>query len=95
MTTKIIPELNYYIIGGALLALTLLTYVAARFDFGEWNLVVALAIAACKGILIILYFMHARYANWLTWVVIAAGLLWFGILFVLTMSDYVTRYPAM
>ena len=91
MASKTISELNYYVIGGVLLAFTLLTYIAARFDFGEWNLVIALVIAACKGMLIILYFMHARYSSWLTWVVIGAGLLWFGILFALTMSDYVTR----
>jgi hypothetical protein len=35
--------------------------------------------------------MHARYSDWLTWVVIGAGALWLGILFVLTMGDYITR----
>ena len=67
---------------------------AARVDLGRWNAPVGLAIAACKAVLIILYFMHARYSNWLTWIVVAAGLLWLGILLVLTMSDYLTRIQA-
>lgn len=94
MASKSISEFTNYIIGGALLCLTLLTYVAALFDLGIGNLIVALLIAAVKASLIILYFMHARYSNKLVLIVILGALLWFGILFVLTMSDYVTRYPA-
>lgn len=93
--TKTISEFTNYIIGGALLVLTLSTYLAALVDLGIGNLIVALLIAAAKASLIILYFMHARYSNRLIWVVIGAALLWFGILFTLTMSDYVARYPAM
>lgn len=95
MASKIISEQTYYIICGALLVFTLLTYTVARFDFGEWNLVIALLIAAGKGILIVLFFMHARYSSRLTWIAIGAGLLWLGILFTLTLGDYLTRYPAM
>ena len=95
MATKSISEFTNYVVGGALLFLTLSTYIAAWFDLGEWNLVIALLIAAGKAALIVLYFMHARYSDGLTRIAIGAGLLWFGILFVLTMSDYVSRYPAM
>lgn len=93
--TKSISEFTNYIIGGALLLLTLSTYLIAFVDLGVGNLVIALVIAAAKASLIVLYFMHARYSNKLTWIVICAALLWFGILFTLTMSDYVYRYPAM
>jgi len=91
MSAKIISEKTYYLIFIALLLLTLMTYEAARVDLGRWNAPLGLLIAACKAILIILYFMHARYSRWLTWIVLAAGLLWLGILLVLTMSDYLTR----
>lgn len=91
MSAKIISEKTYYLIFIALLLLTLTTYEAARVDLGRWNAPLGLFIAACKAILIILYFMHARYSRWLTWIVLAAGLLWLGILLVLTMSDYLTR----
>ena len=92
--TKSVSELTNYIIGGALLLLTLSTYLLALVDLGVGNLIVALVIAAAKASLIILYFMHARYSDALTRIAIGAALLWFGILFVLTMSDYVSRYPA-
>lgn len=91
MAEKIIPEKIYLVVLVALLALTLSTYWVAQVNLGHWNTPVGLAIAAAKAGLVILYFMHARYRTWLTWVVIAAGLLWLGILFVLTMSDYLTR----
>jgi cytochrome c oxidase subunit IV len=40
---------------------------------------------------VVLYFMHARYSSKLTRIVILAGLSWFGILFILTLNDYLTR----
>ncbi len=94
MTDRTNSDLTNYVIGGVLLVLTLLTYLAARIDLGAANLIIALLIAAAKAILILLFFMHARKSGGLTWVVIGAGLLWFGILLLLTMSDYVARYPA-
>jgi cytochrome c oxidase subunit 4 len=45
----------------ALVCLTGLTVAAARVDLGNLNLYVALAIAAVKATLVVLYFMHLRY----------------------------------
>src|SRR5262249_27604520 len=42
----------------ALVTLTVATVVVAGFDFGEFNLVVALAVAVTKATLVVLYFMH-------------------------------------
>ena len=91
MPERSISETTYYVVFGALLALTLTTYGVAYIDIGTWHTPVAMAISVIKMTLIILYFMHARYSGWLTWVVIGAGALWFGILFALTMGDYITR----
>lgn len=95
MTTKSVSEFTNYMVGGALLLLTLSTYLLALVDLGIGNLIAALLIAAAKASLIVLYFMHARYSDQLTRLAIGAALLWFGILLVLTMSDYVSRYPAL
>jgi hypothetical protein len=35
--------------------------------------------------------MHLRYSTRLTWVVLLGSIMWLGVLFVLTFSDYVTR----
>ena len=44
-----------------LLLLTVLTVWAASRDFGNVNIWIALSIAALKGSLVVLFFMHLRY----------------------------------
>jgi len=46
---------------GALLALTLATVVTSRIDLGSFNIVLALAIATAKAVLVAAFFMHLRY----------------------------------
>jgi cytochrome c oxidase subunit IV len=75
----------------ALVTLTVATVVVAGYDFGEFNLVVALAVAVTKATLVVLYFMHARYSERLTHVVIASSLVFLSILVFLLLSDYVSR----
>jgi cytochrome c oxidase subunit 4 len=75
----------------ALLFFTFATYFASFVDMGWLNTPVGIAISVCKAALVVLYFMHARYSRWLTWVVIVSAIFWVGILFVLTMSDYLSR----
>jgi len=52
---------------------------------------IALTIAVVKGLLIVLYFMHVRYAPRVTWAFAGAGFLWLGIMLTLTFGDYLTR----
>ena len=61
------------------------------FDFGPLNLIVALAVAAAKSALVVLYFMHVRYSSRLTGVVIATALAFLVILVFLTGIDYLSR----
>jgi cytochrome c oxidase subunit 4 len=93
MSEHIVSKKLYFVIFGALMALTVLTVVAANYDLGseKINTVVALAIATTKAVLVVLYFMHVRYSSRLTWVVVAGGFLWLAIMVGLTMSDYLTR----
>lgn len=82
---------TYLIIYGALLGLVVLTVVAALLDLGAANFGVAMAIAAAKMVLILLYFMHVRYSDKLTWVFSTAAFLWLVIFIVGTLNDYFTR----
>jgi cytochrome c oxidase subunit 4 len=82
---------TYVVIYGALLGLMALTVLAALFDLGAANFVVAMGIATVKMVLIILYFMHVRYSDKLTWVFSAAAFLWLLIFIVGTLNDYFTR----
>lgn len=97
MSEHIVQKKVYFVIFGVLMVGTLLTGLAAFqdldhiFHFQGANTVVALTIAVIKATLVVLYFMHVRYSTRLIWVVVVAGFFWLGILFVLTMSDYLSR----
>lgn len=93
MSGHVVPVRVYYLIFGALLALTAFTVAVAYLDLGSLNLGVALTIAMIKALLVVLYFMHLRYSSKLTKLFAVAALVWFGILLLLTFSDYVTRTP--
>ena len=75
----------------ALVVLTVVTVQVAGHDFGEMNLVVALAVAVTKATLVVLYFMHARYSERLTHVVIASSVAFLVILLFLLLTDYLSR----
>lgn len=76
----------------ALLAGTLLTVVAANIDLGVFNGIVALTIATIKATLVVLFFMHVKYAQEkMTKVVLASAVVWLLILLALSMADYATR----
>lgn len=91
MSGHIVSPRVYYIVGVALFVLFLATVGAAYLDLEPFNILIALTIAIVKAVLVVLYFMHVRHSSRLTWVFISAGFFWLLILFILTMSDYVTR----
>jgi cytochrome c oxidase subunit IV len=91
MAEHVVPLRIYAVIFATLLLLTLVTVDVAFFNFGLMNIYIALAIATTKATLVILYFMHVRYAPSLTWVFAAAGFIWLIILLTFTLSDFLTR----
>lgn len=87
----VVPTTIYYGIFAILLILTGVTVAAAYVDLGRFNTVVALAIACSKAMIVVLYFMHVKYSTRLIKLTVIAGLYWMGILFALTLGDYLTR----
>jgi cytochrome c oxidase subunit 4 len=87
----IIPFRTNLAVFAALMVLLFVTVAAAYVNLGAWGLPVAMAIATVKALLILLYFMHIRYASRLQWIFSAAAFLWLGIMIAITMSDYVSR----
>jgi cytochrome c oxidase subunit IV len=91
----------YFTIVLTLLVFTGLTVWASYIDLGEWHIapgltlfwnpVVALAIAATKMILVVLFFMHVKYSSKLTKLTVGAGVFTFLVLIGMTLSDYMTR----
>ena len=74
-----------------LLILTGLTTGVAYINLGAMSTVVALSIAVCKMLLVALFFMHIRHSDKLTKLVVSGGLMWLGILLLLTLTDFATR----
>ena len=75
-----------------LLVLTGVTAGVAFIDLGPFNTVVALIIATIKALLVVLIFMHVKYASdRLTKVVLISALFWLFLLLGLSLADYSTR----
>ena len=87
----ITPVSTYLKVGAALIVLTILTVVVSRFDFGGWNLVVAMIIAVTKAVLVALFFMHLMHDSKLYGSFFAGALVFLGIFIVLTMFDTMER----
>jgi cytochrome c oxidase subunit 4 len=87
----VVPVRVYVSIFLALCVLTVVTVAVTGYDFGPFNLIVALGVAIAKASLVVLYFMHARYSPKLTGVVIASSVAFFVILVFLTLTDYLSR----
>lgn len=83
---------TYAVVYVALLALTALTVAIANgLHLGAWEIPVALGIASVKTLLVGLVFMHLMHSNKLTLLVIAAGVLFFLVMVLITLADYWTR----
>jgi cytochrome c oxidase subunit 4 len=82
---------TYTLVFLSLLVLTGATTAVAYVDLGPFNIVMALFIAVVKMLLVALFFMHLRHSTILTKVVVGGGMLWLGILLVLSLADFVTR----
>ena len=91
MTEHIDSIKTYILVFAALIVATVATTAVAFVDLGAFSVVVALAIAVCKMLLVALFFMHVRHSTKLTKLVILGGLLWLVILLVLTLADFNTR----
>ena len=93
MSSKPVVSVRIYVfVFFALLVFTAVTTSIAFLDLGGGlNNAAAVTIAICKALLVILYFMHVRYSDKLTWVFAAAGFFWLLILMGGTMDDVLTR----
>ena len=77
----------------ALVVLTVITGGASMFDFGEFNLLVALAIAVVKASLVVLFFMHLLWDKPFNAIVFVGCLVFVGLFLGLALLDS-TQYQA-
>jgi cytochrome c oxidase subunit IV len=92
MSEHVMSSKFYYTIWIALLGLTVVTAAVSFLDLGPFNVIVALVIATVKALLVVLFFMHVKYASEkLTKIVIVSAIFWLFLLLALSMADYATR----
>ncbi|HEY4272984.1 MAG TPA: cytochrome C oxidase subunit IV family protein [Candidatus Udaeobacter sp.] len=91
METTTHPPKLYWKTCGALMLLLASTWGIGYIDLGLFNLIVALAIAITKALLVALIFMHIKGSSRLLHLAATVGVIWLLIMFGLTLSDYSTR----
>ena len=92
MAEHILSPVTYLGVLAALLVLTVLTVAVSFIPLpGVWHIVCGLLVAAVKGSLVVLFFMHAAFSSRATKAWIVTAVAWLIILFSLTLCDYFTR----
>jgi cytochrome c oxidase subunit IV len=92
MSERALPPSTYYTVFATLIGLTFLTIGISFLELGQWHTVAGLIIAACKAVLVVLFFMHLLSSSRLTWIVGGGALFWLGILMAFTLADHLTRH---
>ena len=91
MSGHVSPIKLYVAIFLTLMVLKAVTILVAYINLGPWNKVIALGIASFKATLVVLYFMHVKYASRMTKLVVVTGFFFLAILLAETMVDYGSR----
>lgn len=87
----IIPLDIYIKVISILFFLTGITVLAAQFDFGQLNTVIAFAIATVKAVLVLAFFMHLKYDDMMNRIIIFSGFFFLVVMFLFCFLDEATR----
>jgi cytochrome c oxidase subunit 4 len=90
-TEHIVPIRIYVAVFLGLIVLTWVTSGVATLDLGRLNIFVALSIAIFKASLVLLFFMHLKWATRLTKMIVMSGIYWLILLLFIVMMDLWTR----
>ncbi|GAB4315874.1 MAG: hypothetical protein Kow0074_03670 [Candidatus Zixiibacteriota bacterium] len=83
----VLPLKLYLGVALGLLVMTVITVAAAQIDLGEWNIILALAIAVVKATLVALFFMHLFYDHKLYALVFIISVAFLALLIGFSMLD--------
>lgn len=75
----------------ALIALTVITVAASRFDFGSANTIIAVLIATVKATLVATFFMHLKYDKGFHALIFVMSFVFLGVMLGLSSEDIDTR----
>lgn len=75
-----------------LMCLTVITVGVAQIDLGFMNIIVAMGVASLKAALVIFFFMHLKYENWIIKGMVLTAFIILAIAIGLTFVDVGYRY---
>ncbi len=79
----------------SLLVLTFITVAVTYVDLGDYNLLIAMAIASIKAVLVILFFMHMLYDRPFNALILIVALITVGIFIIFALLDTTQYQPFM
>ena len=91
---RIDSPLTLLVVFLSLIGLTILTVSLSFVHLGSWHLAAGTSVGTAKAVLVALFFMELRKGSGLNWLAAGAAIFWLGVLHVLTLSDYWSRYWA-
>lgn len=86
-----LPLKTYLGVLGSLGVLTFLTVYVTHFDFGMWDLPIAMVIAVAKASLVVMYFMNLKYDSKINTVFFLTGFFFLVVFTIPTLWDRETR----
>jgi cytochrome c oxidase subunit IV len=79
---------------GVLAVMAVVQLLVGFSDLGPWKVLVSLLLAGLQAAVLALFFMDLKQADRLTWLCVGAAIFWTGLLFLFTLTDYLTRHLA-
>jgi cytochrome c oxidase subunit IV len=83
----LVPLSTLFATAGALLVLTVVTVAVRYVDLGEFNIWIAVGVAAVKAILVCLYFMHLRWDRPFNQLTMVGSVVFVALLMAFAMMD--------
>jgi cytochrome c oxidase subunit 4 len=81
-----------YLVYGAVIGLSLFSVGLSSLGLGKYAITFQLSIGAIQAALVGYYFMHLRQGDRVVILTALASIFWMGILFVLFLTDYLSRF---
>jgi cytochrome c oxidase subunit IV len=89
----VVPLPVLFAVLGALLVMTFVTVAVSWFDFGRFNLWIALGIAVFKASLVLLFFMHLKYDKPFNAIVVIVSIALLMLFIAIALADAVHYEP--
>jgi len=83
----VVPLSTLFAVLGTLLVMTFVTVAVSWFDFGRFNLWIAMGIAVFKASLVLLFFMHLKYDKPFNGMILIVSLALVALFIIIALDD--------